>query len=406
MKVRISGLLATVALFGASGCQTATVASNVGEPAEATVPVAMPTDNNVLFWTRDQRDTAFARMEKIGPSRTIEAGDHARSLTMGAPLPPLTGDMNGPTNIREYMAAQRLAGLIVLHDGKVRFEDYGIGFGPEQRWTSFSVAKSLVSTLVGAAVADGSIASLDDPLTRYIPELVGSGYDGVTVRHLLTMTSGVAWNEDYGDPQSDVARFSATEAVDGLDPIVVYMRGLKREAEPGTRWQYNTGETNLIGVLVRRATGKPLAEYLSEKVWKPYGMTADAAWLLNEGGHEIGGCCISARLRDYALFGQFVLDGGRVGDGAVVPANWFVDAGKKQAEIGQPGKGYGYQWWTYDDGSFAAQGIFGQGIYIDPARRLVIASNGNWDSASPDDRKQQRDAFYAAVKRALDGEAR
>jgi len=198
--------------------------------------------------------------------------------------------------------------------------------------------------------------------------------------------------------------FNNTKPVDGIDPTIVYMRTLKSEAEPGTRWQYNTGETNLIGVLVAKATGKPISEYLSEKIWAPYGMSQDAEWLLNEGGKEIGGCCISATVRDYALFGQFALNGGKIDGKAIVPDSWFAKAGTKQEDINDPGRGYGYQWWTFDDGSFAAQGIFGQGIFVDPARKLVIASNGNWPTASPDDKKDQRIAFYNAVQEYLDSE--
>ena len=366
----------------------------------------LPTDKNILFWTQDQRDKVFRMMDKFGDSNTIAAGDNHHAMEQGEPLGSEFMVDGKNLTVDEYMKNQRLAGMVVLQDGKIRLEEYRMDFGKDDRWTSFSVAKSLVSTLVGAAIKDGLIKSVDDPLTDYIPELKGSGYDGVTVKQLLTMTSGVKWNEDYADPKSDVALFLATEPEDGVDPIIVYMKTLKNEAEPGTRWQYNTGETNLIGVLVAKATGKSLSDYLSEKVWAPYGMSADAEWLLNEGGKEIGGCCISARVRDYARFGQFAMDGGKIGDVSVVPDGWFAKAATKQADIAVDGAGYGYQWWTYDDGSYAAQGIFGQGIFIDPKRKLVIATNGNWPSATPDDMKDQRIAFYASVQAALDGEAK
>ena len=369
----------------------------------------LPTDENVLFWTQDQRDNAFRQMEVLTTTRTIEAGDTIREIPAGKPLPallPAADETDGAgISIDDYMADQRLAGLVVLQDGKARLEEYRMDFTKDDRWTSFSVAKSLVSTLVGAAIKDGFIKSLDDPLTTYIPELTGSGYDGVTVEQLLTMTSGVKWNEDYEDKNSDVAKFNTTKSKDGVDPVILYMKTLVNEAEPGTRWQYNTGETNLIGVLVAKATGKSLSEYLSEKVWKPYGMAKDAVWILNDGGKEIGGCCISATTRDFALFGQFAMNGGKIGDTSVVPDGWYEKAGTKQADIGMDGRGYGYQWWTYDDGSFAAQGIFGQGIFVDPKRKLVIASNGNWPRATPDDKKAGRDAFYRAVQAYLDSEA-
>lgn len=357
-----------------------------------------PTDTDILFWSDAQRDAGFRMLDRLGwlvDARVVSRGDGpVRALPPGDPLA-LDFDLDA------YMARQRVAALVVLVDGKVVLEGYGLGFGPEGRWTSFSVAKSLTSTLVGAALQDGAIRSLDDKVSVYIPDLQGSVYDQVTVRQLLTMTSGVAWNEDYGDPQSDVARFNAHDSARGIDATVSYMRGLPREAPAGEKWLYKTGETNLLGVLVSSATGKPLAEYLSEKIWARAGMEQNATWLLGGTGHEISGCCIQAATRDMARFGLFVLDGGRVGSDQVVPDGWFAEAGSKQADIGEAGRGYGYQWWTYDDGSFAAQGIFGQGIYIDPARRLVIATNGNWPVASAREYWDGREAFYAAVRAAV-----
>ncbi len=391
----------------ATACVSLTACEKVQKVAADVA--GLPTDENVLFWTQDQRDNAFRQMELLATTRTIEAGDTIHVLKLGdafpATLPAAEGDSGPGLSIDQYMADQRLAGLVVLQDGKIRLEEYRMDFGPDDRWTSFSVAKSLVSSLVGAAIKDGAIKSLDDPLTDYIPELTGSGYDGVTVEQLLTMTSGVRWNEDYEDKDSDVARFNTTKSKDGVDPVILYMKTLVNEAKPGTRWQYNTGETNLIGVLVAKATGKSLSEYLSEKVWQPYGMAKDAVWILNDGGKEIGGCCISATTRDFALFGQFAMNGGKIGENQVVPVGWYDKAGTKQADIGVEGRGYGYQWWTYDDGSYAAQGIFGQGIFIDPKRKLVIAGNGNWPRATPDDKKLGRDAFYRAVQAYVDSEA-
>jgi CubicO group peptidase (beta-lactamase class C family) len=227
----------------------------------------------------------------------------------------------------------------------------------------------------------------------------------VSVRQLLTMTSGVKWNEDYTDPNSDVALFNLQKPVAGEDVTVSYMKKLPREAPAGSKWVYKTGETNLIGVLVSSATKKTLAAYLSEKIWKPYGMEADAIWALGTTGHEISGCCISARLRDYARLGLFMLDGGMIGGKPVFPDDWLAQAVTKQADIAQPGRGYGFQWWTNDDGSYAAQGIFGQGIFIDPKRKLVIATNGNWKTATdPEGVGAEREAFYKAVQATIDKE--
>ncbi|MDZ4308015.1 serine hydrolase [Allopontixanthobacter sp.] len=358
----------------------------------------LPTDRNVLFWSVEQRDAAFRAMDALpvlSKARVIEAGDKVTPLPEGEPLA-IAADIDA------FMGHQRTAGMVILVDGEVVLERYGLGFGPEGKWTSFSVAKSLTSTMVGAALKDGAIESLDDKVSDYVTGLIGSAYDDVTVRQLLTMTSGVRWNEDYTDPNSDVARFNEAQAVGGEDVTVSYMKTLPREAPAGTKWVYKTGETNLIGVLVSEATGKPLAEYLSEKVWAPLGMEQDATWLLGSTGHEISGCCVQASTRDFARFGQFIADGGVVGGKRIVPDDWLAQATVKQADIGVPGRGYGYQWWTYDDGSFAAQGIFGQGIFIDPARRLVIATNGNWPTAQDAERAAMRGAFYALVQQAVD----
>jgi CubicO group peptidase (beta-lactamase class C family) len=377
-------ITAAASLLALSGCDTVKLYTN------------LPKDQNVLFWTVDQRDSAFRAMEKLVKVNDIAKGDAVYPLPQGAPIK-LTQDVDA------YMKAQRNAGLIIIQDGKIRLEKYALDYSKEGRWTSFSVAKSLTSTMVGAAVRDGYIKSLDDKVTVYMPDLKGSAYDDVSVKQLLTMTSGVKWNEDYTDPKSDVALFNLHKAEPGVDVTVSYMRKLPREAPAGSKWVYKTGETNLIGVLVSSATKKTLSAYLSEKVWKPFGMEQDGAWMLGSTGHEISGCCVSASLRDYARFGQFILGGGMAGGKPVLPDDWLASATTKQADIAQPGRGYGYQWWTNDDGSFAAQGIFGQGIFIDPKRRLVIASNGNWPTATdPEGVGKAREAFYKSVQDAVD----
>jgi CubicO group peptidase (beta-lactamase class C family) len=362
-----------------------------------------PAGRDVLFWSQGQRSATFRMMDQIPfivSSNPIKAGTSVRALEAGAQLDPGIA-------LDAYMGSQQTAGLVILHKGKVRLERYGLDFKPTGRWTSFSVAKSMTSTLVGAAVRDGHIRGLEDPVTTYLPELKGSAYDGVSVKQILTMTSGVGWKEDYSDPKSDVALYDLHVPEAGMDTTVSYMRTLKRAHPPGTVWNYSTGETNLVGVLVARATDKSPAQYLSERIWAPYGMEQDATWLLGSTGLEMTGCCIQASTRDFARFGQFIMEGGVAGGAAVLPAGWLKDATRKQAPTGTRGLGYGYQWWTWDDGSFQADGIFGQGIFIDPARQLVIASNSNWTSADGDvdGEWEARNDFYRAVQRALDAEA-
>jgi CubicO group peptidase (beta-lactamase class C family) len=360
----------------------------------------LPTDRNVLFWSIPQRDAAFRTMDRLpvlAKVNIIEAGDKVYPMPKGAPIK-IAADVDA------YMKAQRTAGLVIVQDGKIRLEKYGLDFDGNGKWTSFSVAKSFTSTMVGAAIKDGHIKSIEDKVSTYIPDLKGSAYDDVTIGQLLTMTSGVKWNEDYADPNSDVARFNEHKAEPGMDVTVSYMRKLPREAPAGTKWVYKTGETNLIGVLVSSATKKKLSDYLSEKVWAPYGMEQDASWLLGSTGHEISGCCLQASTRDFARFGLFIMGGAVVDGKSIVPDDWLASATTDQVK-GQGG-GYGYQWWTNADGTFAAQGIFGQGIFIDVKRKLVIASNSNWPKATDDGVGAQREAFYKAVQAAVDAEAK
>ena len=362
----------------------------------------LPTNSDLLFWNERQRDAAFRALDRLpvlAKSRVVAAGGTPRPLPPGAPL-------RLPIDVDAYMAGQRAAALVIVHDGKLRLERYGLGFGPDGRWTSFSVAKSITSTLVGAALKDGAIRSMDDKVSEYLPQLKGSAYDDVSIRQLMTMTSGVRWNEDYADPASDVARFNNHKPEEGVDALVSYMRRLPRAAPPGTRWNYSTGETNLVGVLLSHATGKTLSAYLSQKIWVPAGMEQQATWILSRTGQEISGCCLQAATRDFARFGLFLLDGARVDGHGIVPEGWLAEATSRRTDIGVPGRGYGYQWWTFDDGSYTARGIFGQAIFIDPTRRLVIASNANWGGGARDRvATDAREGFYRAVQQAIDAES-
>lgn len=383
MTHRLAAL--TIAVAGALALSGIACAQ---QPTPETAPAG------VLFWSPQDRERVFRRMDSVMPHARVSRGDGpVRALPAGEPI---TID---PT---AYMDAQRVAGVLVIQNGRIRLERYGLGISETDRWVSFSMTKSLTSTLVGAAIADGSIEGLNDPVVRYLPRLAGGGYDGVTLRQLLTMTSGVRWNEDYTDPESDVARFLSEPVRDGKNPVVSFMRRLPREAEPGTRWNYSTGETNLVGTLVAAAENKPLAQLLSERIWSRAGMEADAFWALDQGGREIGGCCVSAVLRDWGRVGLMALEDGVVGGERITPNGWFAEAGSKQADTGTPGEGYGYQWWTQDDGVFNAYGIFGQTIRIDPERKLVIVILSAWPNATGRVHSAARRAFIAEVVAAVD----
>ncbi|CAN5289562.1 serine hydrolase [soil metagenome] len=369
-----------------------TLAASAGVASATTpAPVGVKPDNvDLLRWTEPQREFGFRHMESVFPTHPVRRGWRAH------PLP--KGDAVSLPGADTLFDKEDAAAVLVVQDGRIRFERYGRGYGPDQKWTSFSVAKSFTSTLLGAAILDRKIKSIDDQIVTYLPELKGSAYDGVSVRQLLTMTSGVKWNEDYADPKSDVALIGQQPVVKGKDATIEYMRKLPRETAPGSKFVYKTGETNLVGVLVSRVTGKSLAEYLQHKIWIPYGMEQDGIWLTDANGQEPGGFGLSVAAHDYARMGQFVLDGGS----GVVPTWWFGMAGSKQADIGQPGFGYGFQWWTRDDGAFDARGIFGQMIHIDPRRKLIVVINSDWDKATGREHSAAREAFLKSVNAAVD----
>ncbi len=348
-----------------------------------------------LTWSQAEREQRFAHMGRLFPVNVVRAGGRARALPVGRSLK-LPG-----LPLHDVMLRDRLAGVLVLQHGAVRLEAYGLETTRDTRWTSFSVAKSMTSTLVGAAIVHGAIRSVDDAVTTYLPELRSSAYDGVTVRQLLTMTTGVRWIEAYDAPDSDNVRLYQQAAEPGSDAVVHYIRGLPRVHTPGSVWNYNTGEADLAGVLVRRATGKTLAALLSDAVWRPFGMERSATWIADS-GREFGGSGVSATLRDYGRFGLFALRGGA----GLVSPDWFAQATQPAAGSVANGRGYGMGWWTFADGSYAALGIFGQSILVDPKRDLVVVMLGAWPQAAGASLAASRAALWQAVNTVVDAETR
>ena len=346
------------------------------------VPTAADADTtNVLFLPQDVREQVFGNIRGVFPSRTVSVGDSVKTLNAAyRDFDNLTYQVQGQTyKLADFFKRKAHRGLIVVKGNDIVLEDYATGHTEETRWVSFSVSKSITSMLIGAAVKDGYIDSVDEKVADYLPRLKGTSYEDVRIKDVLHMASGVAWNEDYADPASDVALAGALNGID----LVQYLAKLPKVAEPGTTFNYNTGETNLAGELLRSAIGNNASEYLEHKIWKPYGMEHDAYWLLSsEGGVETGGCCLNATLRDYARIGMFAKDQGVLPDGtSVLPTGWMKGSTSPSEGFG----GYGYLWWLFDEGAYSARGIFQQWIFIDPKRDLVIAVHSNALQAVEDD---------------------
>ena len=351
---------------------------------------------NSLFWTPQQQVAGYRNTDRIFYTRTIEKGDSVYVLPYARRD---LGDVEltleeQSMTVDEYFEQQAVAGLLVIKDGKIVYERYGLGNDENSTWISFSVAKSVVSMLVGAAIKDGYIDSVDEKVTTYLPRLKGSSYDQSSIANLLQMASGVAWNEDYADPESDIAT-----APWATLQLYEFLRDKPRTNEPGEAFNYNTAETNLAGNLLRSAIGNNLSTYLEEKIWKPFGMEADANWNLTEpGGGEFGGCCINATLRDYGRLGLFALAEGRLRDGTeTLPAGWM----QRSTAPSKGYAGYGYFWWLKKDGSYNASGIFGQGIYINPDENVVIALHSARPEASVDSDWAWQSALYESITRAV-----
>jgi CubicO group peptidase (beta-lactamase class C family) len=341
-------------------------------------------DVRVLFdgkLSPDVQANTFRHIDRVFPSRKVaRAGAVSPLPQSAAPLKDVEFTSAGrKRDLAEYLSLNRVSGLLVLKDGKIALEDYELSNTPQDHWVSWSMVKSICSTLVGAAVKDGFISSLDDKLPKYLPELKGSAYADASVRDVLMMSSGVKWDETYTDPKSDRRHMLDLQVAQKPGTIVQFLATLPRAGAPGAVWNYSTGETHMIGAVLRAAVKRPLAQYASEKIWSKIGVEDDATWWMESpGGLEVGGSGFSARLRDYGRFGLFVLNGGKAGKEQVVPEGWFAEAGKSHMIGGKP-VDYGYMWWTYGpdagpvhQGAFEARGIFGQHIYLNPREHVVI----------------------------------
>ncbi|MCA0249562.1 MAG: beta-lactamase family protein [Proteobacteria bacterium] len=347
-------------------------------------------------------------VDSLFAHRVIRRGDHPRELPRGEEIAPVYRADGSDHDLGSFMDRNRIVGVLVIRDGKIVLERYGLGLGEHDRWSTMSTVKSMTAMLVGAAIHDGTIGSIDDPLTRYLPALAGSAYEGVTLRHVMTMSSGVRWTEVYPDRNSDVNRYSKSLADKVPGGVLKLMASLPRANPPGSTFLYNSGDTYLLGAALTKAVGKPLADYMSEKVWQPAGMECDAFYTVeSDGGQEIGGSRAGMVLRDFGRFGQFVLDDGVIAGRRVLAEGWVDAAATPAFAVPTPPvqdiTHYGYSWWL-GDGVMAALGHAGQRIDIFRKERLVVVTLAAFPQppyvpATDHDRRNEVVAFTNAVRR-------
>lgn len=373
-------------------------------------PMAMlPKGEDFLLLSPTDQPYAYRNVDKMFATRTILRGPACFDIPRGVEIAPRYVTDGVERGVEDYVRRTNVAGLLVIQDGHIRLERYALGLRPEDRWSTMSTVKSMTSTLVGAAIQDGAIGGLDDAVCRYLPALRGSAYDGATVRHLLTMSSGVRWNEDYTDRHSDVNRYSKSLGDKVPGGVLAMMRELAPDVPPGSRFLYNTGDTYLLGCLLSAATGTTIAAYMADKVWARFGMEAEAFYTLEaEDGQEIGGSRAGVTLRDFGRFGLFILADGVAGGVRVLPEGWVAAAATPcfaldPAANSWGASGYGYSWWLDPDGAMVAVGFAGQSLYINRRTRTVIVTLSCWpqppfDAAYGVNRKAERLAFRDAVR--------
>lgn len=351
---------------------------------------------SLLTWTPEQQLEGYPNINRIYYTRKIEASSQILELTRAEEnLDDFTYVHQGePKTINDYFDQLNTTGLIVLKNGELVFEKYALGHTEDQTWISFSVAKSVVSMLYGAAIKDGYIKSVDDLASTYLPSLREGAYKDTTIKNILQMASGVKWNEDYEDPESDVA----SSPIQILD-LIEYMGDLEKLHQPGTHFNYNTGETNLAGAVLRAAIGNNLSTYLHKKIWQPFGMESEAYWMLDEAdGVEYGGCCINATLRDYARLGLFALNKGTLATGEqILPEDWMQESTNPSSGANY----YGYYWWLRPNNSYRATGIFGQFIWVDPKEELVVAIHSAWNKAWRRDHDEHTSKMVSSISNYL-----
>ena len=349
-------------------------------------PKALRVHKVKTLYDKDKIVYNFLNMDKIFPTREIKASKNPKPLKRNIKTLPETFFFEGEEkNLQEYLDYFWSDGMIVLHKNEMVYENYWLGNNENKRHISWSVAKSFISALVGIAYEEGLIDSLDDPVTKYLDDFKETGYDGVTIKDILQMSSGVLFNEDYADYDSDINRFG--RAVATGTSMRDFSKTLTREREPGTYMHYVSINTQVLGFLLQEVTNKSISQYLYNKIWNPLGMEDSAYFILDDVKDEFALGGLNATLRDYAKFGLLYLQNGRWNDNQIISKQWIEDSHSTDGIHLVPGEretssnpwAYGYQWWVpgFPDTDYTASGVYNQYIYIDPLSEIVIAKTSS-----------------------------
>ena len=393
--------------FAAGGPDAEELGAGRGLPDKAIArrssDVGMAASAPTAISTRSSRPGSFTRRRRPRAS----CGSPSRAITWQFQGADLTLD--------DYLARTPTTGLLIARGDTILVERYQYGRTDRHRFTSWSMAKTVTAMLVGIAIAEGHIRSVDDPAAAYVPELAGTEYGRTSLRHLLQMSSGVRFSEQYTGTD-DVSRLAAnTFLLRGAGGPSAVTPFNERAAAAGTKFSYASVETQVLGLVLRAATGRPPAEYLESRIWQPIGAEADATWLVDDSGQEATFCCLNAVLRDYARLGLLLAHDGNWRGRQVVPAAWVREATTTRADqphlwpgAATPFFGYGYQTWIVpswilpgDRRMFVLWGVRGQRIYVDPQSKLVMVNTAVHKQPVDLPQARETDALWTALVRQL-----
>ena len=343
----------------------------------------------------------FSGYDKHIAARKVAKGTTVRPLKRASSEPSIAYDFAGRSGtIESFLQSHRNMGLLVLRGDTILIERYQYDRKPEHRFTSMSMAKTVVAMLVGIALHEGKIVSVDDRADKYVAELKGHPYGEISLRHLLTMSSGMRFGRN--ETEMLTARTINGKSRGGADTMAAFRT---RDAPSGTRFFYANGDSQVLGLVLRAATGKPIADYFSEKVWQPLGAEADATWLVDASGHETGFIGINATLRDWARLGLLLANDGTLDGREIVPAAWvraMTSADAPHLKVGTATRfnGYGYQTWLIHPSEryFALLGARGQAVFVDPGTKVVVVHTAVYkDLQDVGARGDQFALFYGVI---------
>ncbi len=356
----------------------------------------------------------FSNMDKLFPYNSIKASSTPCSLMEddGFELPQSFTYKDQVWTSKDYLAKSQTSGVIVLQNNRMQYKAFFAPHTENAKHISWSVCKSIISAMIGICLRENFIKNISDEVDKYVPHLKGCGYEGISIKNVLQMSTGIAFDEDYHNPNSDINRLGRVFALG--ESFDAFVKSLHRSKDPGTFHNYISMDTQVLGMVIREASGMTLSSFLEKYIWEPMGAEDSAYWIKDNEGMEAAFGGLNCSLRDYAKFGNMYANLGYANNKQIIPKQWIMDSIQSSEDHLQPGDlphlsshiyGYGYQWWLPESetGEYMAMGVYNQFIYVDPQYHIVIIKNSsNYNFATEKRETTYRHlAFFRAIKHKL-----